>query len=166
MTFNKTNLSTIVDLLPVGYYLIGDAAYVCGEHLLTPFSGDLRNDPTKDVCNFHLSQLRIRIEMTFQRFMKKWLLFKRPLQIRLKNVGRVFMCATRLHNFCINEHVVQNTALVSVGEEEPLNDYIPSDIALANVAGNSVLRDLVVAEIQQHCLTHPSQNIKRNKTNI
>jgi hypothetical protein len=41
--------------------------------------------------------------MTFGRFVNKWGLFKCPLQMRLKYVGIVLMCATWLHSFCINE---------------------------------------------------------------
>jgi hypothetical protein len=41
--------------------------------------------------------------MIFGHFVNKWGLFKHLLQTRLENVGIVFMCATRLHNFCIND---------------------------------------------------------------
>ena len=38
--FRKTLLAGIVaNGLPVGKYIVGDNAYTCGEHLLTPFSG-------------------------------------------------------------------------------------------------------------------------------
>jgi hypothetical protein len=103
VAFRKTSLLQKITSLPIGKYVIGDNAYVCSENLLTPFSGQQRLESAKDSYNFYLSQLRIRIEMTFGRSVNKWGLFKRPLQIRLKNVGIVFMCATRLHNFCINE---------------------------------------------------------------
>ena len=63
--FRKTSLYKIVEKLPLGNYVIADNAYVCTEHLLTPFSGEQKNEPMKDAYNFYLSQLRIRIEMTF-----------------------------------------------------------------------------------------------------
>jgi hypothetical protein len=85
--FRKTSLHKIVDNLPLGKYVIGDNAYACTEHLLTPFPGEQRNEPRKDAYNFYLSQLRIRIEMTFGLLVNKWRIFKRPLQIKLKNIG-------------------------------------------------------------------------------
>jgi DDE superfamily endonuclease len=63
--FRRTGLSDLIEALPIGKYVVGDNAYICTEHLLTPFSGDQRNDNAKDAYNFYLSQLRIRIEMTF-----------------------------------------------------------------------------------------------------
>jgi hypothetical protein len=42
--FRKTPLAEIVaNRIPVGKYVIGDNAYTCCEHLLTPFAGKLYN---------------------------------------------------------------------------------------------------------------------------
>ena len=103
VALRKTSLAKTIEQLPLGRYVIGDNAYVCTEHLLTPFPGEQRKAPENDAYNFYLSQLRIRIEMTFGRFMNRWRLFNRPLQLKLKNVGRIFICAARLHNFCSDE---------------------------------------------------------------
>ena len=35
--FRKTQISQMVQKLPLSKYLIGDNAYVCSENLLTPF---------------------------------------------------------------------------------------------------------------------------------
>ena len=86
--------------------MIGDNAYVCSEHLLTPFSGDQQNNPRKDAYNFYLSQLRIRIEMAFGLLTSKWRILRRPLQCKLKHAGKLFLCVARLHNFCINERLL------------------------------------------------------------
>ncbi len=40
----------------------------------------------KDAYNFYLGQLRIQIKMTFGRLVNKWRIFKRPLQVKLKDV--------------------------------------------------------------------------------
>ena len=37
--FRKSPLHELVQTLPMGKYIIGDNAYCCSEHLLTPFSG-------------------------------------------------------------------------------------------------------------------------------
>jgi hypothetical protein len=48
----KSSLPKLIEKLPIGNYVIGDYAYVCSENLLTPYSGDNKNDPTKDSYNF------------------------------------------------------------------------------------------------------------------
>ena len=102
----------------MGKYIIGDNAYVCSEHLLTPFSGDEKKDQQKDAYNFYLSQIRIQVEMMFGRFVNKWRIFKRPLQVHLKNVGKVFLCAICLYNFCVNEGMANLDAALNNGEIE------------------------------------------------
>jgi DDE superfamily endonuclease len=97
--FRKLSLSHTIEKLPIGKYVLGDNAYVCTEHMLTPFAGSQRNDQSKDAYNFYLSQVRMRIEMTFGMFANKWRVFQRPVGLSLKNVGRAFLCATKLHNF-------------------------------------------------------------------
>ena len=59
------NLKEIIDSLPLGLYIVADAAYVLSEKLLVPFTGNDRSDPYHDSFNYHLSQLRIRVEMAF-----------------------------------------------------------------------------------------------------
>jgi hypothetical protein len=165
VALRKTSLGNIIEALPLGKYVIGDNAYVCTEHLLTPFPGEQRRIPKNDTYNYHISQLRIRIEMTFGRFTNRWRIFRRPLQLKLKNVGRVFMCAARLHNFCEDE-VRENPA----GIDEVINKnnddidilYDPSDEA-EHVEGNSMMRDLLLEKIYHSGQTRPSRNLIRNK---
>ena len=75
--FRKTSLSQMIRSLPAGKFIAGDNAYVCLEHLLTPFSGDKQQDPQKDAYNFYLSQLRIRIEQAFGSMTTKWRVFEK-----------------------------------------------------------------------------------------
>ena len=57
--FRKTSLYNLVESLPLGKYIIGDNAYICTEHILTPFPGEQKKEPKKDAYNFYLSQLRV-----------------------------------------------------------------------------------------------------------
>jgi len=93
----------MIQKLPPRKFVVGDNAYVCSETLLTPFSGVEKEDPAKDELNFYLSRLRIHIEQTFALMTGKWRILCQPLQTHLKKVGKISMCITRLHNFCINE---------------------------------------------------------------
>jgi len=165
VALRKTSLCQIIEDLPIGKYVLADNAYVCSEHLLTPFPGEQRRQPQNDTYNYHLSQLRIRIEMTFGRFMNKWRLFQRPLQVKLKNVGKVYMCAARLHNFCANERLAREeagTTRSALEDEENAEIYIPSD-PIERVEGNSVMRDILVDKIYHSGLSRPAQNRQRNR---
>jgi hypothetical protein len=47
--FCKTRLNSMLEELPIGKYIIGDNhAYICSEHVLTPFSRDQQNDARKN----------------------------------------------------------------------------------------------------------------------
>jgi len=101
--FKKTQLSQMIQKLSQRRFAIGHDAYVCSKTLLTLFSCVEKDDPSKDAFNFYLCQMRICIEQTFGIMTGKLRILRQPFQIHLKNVGKVLMCITRLHNFCINE---------------------------------------------------------------
>ena len=161
MAYRKTGLHIYCQNLPTGKYIIGDNAYVCSEHVLTPFSGDERKNKQKDAFNFYLSQLRIRIEMTFGLLVNKWRIFKRPLQMKVKNVGRVFLCATRLHNFCRDE-VAKLCCNTNCETTDECCTFIPSDINVIETPGSSMMRDILVEEIAAFGLSRPVYNLQRN----
>ena len=141
--FRKTTLAQLIEKLPLGTYVIADNAYICTEHLLTPFPGEQKKEAAKDAYNFYLSQLRIRIEMTFGRFVNKWRIFKRPLHLSLKNTARVYLCATRLHNYCINEGP-HNHAATSSDDDDEVDVFIPSSYDTAPVPGTSVMQEILM----------------------
>jgi hypothetical protein len=69
----------------------------------------------------------------------KWGTLRRPLQTKLKSAGKVFLAITsRLHNFCINEHS-DNVTAISKCNEIP---FIPSDIGFTTIEGNSMMWDM------------------------
>jgi DDE superfamily endonuclease len=166
--FRMTKLPELIECLPVGKYVVGDNAYICTEHLLTPFSGNQRKDASRDAYNFYLSQLRIRIEMTFGVFVNKWQIFKRPLQVELKHLGKLFMCATRLHNFCISEQLESGMADPLLQQQQDIvreSGFLPSvaPLTVTSVRGNSIMRDLLVEHIQSMALSRPAYNLRRNQ---
>ena len=74
----------------------------------------------------------------------------------IQNVGRVFMCITRLHNFCINEGYTSiNSIEVNQGG---YSVFMHSIVNEAGIAGISVLRDIIVQELVQRGLERPSFN--------
>ena len=156
-------MSEIIQNLPTGKFVAGDNAYVCSEHLLTPFLGDEKREPQKDAYNFYLSQLRIRIKQAFGFMTTKWQILKRPLQVKLKHVGDIFLCITRLHNFCINEGCDIES---SIGSKAEGFTFIPSDISVSEVDGSSMLHDIIVKDLTQRALGRPWYNLERNGSTI
>jgi hypothetical protein len=100
--YSKSIIRQLVEELPDGFYIMGDAAYVNSEHLLTPFPGK-NLDEREDSFNFFQSQLRIRVEMAFAQLVGRWGIFWRPLRIPLRDQPILILATMKLHNFCINE---------------------------------------------------------------
>ena len=65
-------LKEVFDNLPLGLYGVADAAYTLSENIIIPFTGADRFDQVKDCLNYHLSQLRIWVEMAFVRLVNKF----------------------------------------------------------------------------------------------
>ena len=83
--YRNSTLPSYVEGLPISRFIVGGNAYFPAEHLLTPFSGNDRSDPSLDAYNYYLSQIRMRIEMSFGRFVNKFKIFKSLLQCSLKS---------------------------------------------------------------------------------
>jgi hypothetical protein len=86
-----TDLVNFVDNLPSGLYIVGDAAYTCTDRLLTPFVGPQKQNVCNDAFNFHLSQMRIRIEMSFGRLVRKFGILKHKLNGKLSTRSAIIM---------------------------------------------------------------------------
>ena len=88
-----TDLDELLDRLPEGFYILGDAAYPLSDKVLVPYTGSQRDDNSKDAFNYFLSQLRIRIEMSFGRLQIKWRLLSDSLAYGLKKIPKYYMFA-------------------------------------------------------------------------
>jgi DDE superfamily endonuclease len=101
--FRALSISDLVEQLPGSYYVVGNAAYIPMDRMLTPYTGAAaRNEYRKDTYNFYLSQMRIRIEMAFGRLTTKWRILRTPLQTHLPKTIKIVEVACRLHNYVIN----------------------------------------------------------------
>ena len=174
-------LKEAVGNLPLGLYMVGDAAYTLQEHLLIPFTGSQKDDPNSDAFNFYLSQLRIRIEMAFGRLTNKWRILRGRLQGSLETCSKiVFVCAI-LHNFCIDQD-----GPTSAGDEEDSDDsqsqhqrddfvvrqapngmqYLPTipdgEEDPVRVNNFSHARQSIIDRISSEVIRRPQHNIQRN----
>ncbi len=192
--YRRTAMKGFVDNLPIGCYVVGDAAYICSEHLLTPFAGTQTVDKWKDSYNFHLSQCRITIECAFGILVAKWRIFKAPLTCRLQTRSEAIMCATRLHNFILRHEkpalfVADAFDTADTDDNGPIEDhqnnskedcdknnftdkdvdctnvYLRSDQLVIDIPGNSVICTFLVDDLKRKGTLQPTYNIKRNKNN-
>lgn len=100
----RSSLWDATQCLPPGYYIVGDAAYPLSDQLLTPYPG--RNlEEEFDVFNFHLSQLRIKVEQAFGILVGTWGIFWRPLAVQFEGRADLITAVFHLHNFLRDEGV-------------------------------------------------------------
>jgi hypothetical protein len=171
VAFERTPLFEYIKQLPDGYYIIGDAAYSVGEKMLTPFTGGHRSDPAKDAYNFFLSQLRIRIEMSFGLLTNKWRILQAPLQTSLQLSSEILMSCGRLHNFCINEdghqHQGNTDSLLASIEPNPRSQfgwgYTPTVKKYKSMPGTSIIRDMLLRKVSQQGMRRPPGNLERRR---
>eukprot|EP00644_Phytophthora_capsici_P018163 jgi/Phyca11/68342/gw1.25.311.1 len=88
--FQKWKLSQVLQEISGPYFVIGDNAY-------------LDDRPERDSYNFHVSQLRIRVEMAFGLLVNTWRILKQPLLVSLRHCRILISACFRLHNFCITQ---------------------------------------------------------------
>ena len=112
-SYKKCGLDEVIDNLPEGYYILGDAAYSLSNNLLIPFVGSHRDDIAKDAYNFFLSQLRIRVEMSFGLLVRKWGILQQKLGCSLNTNSDILVACGRLHNYVL----INN----DIDIEQPLN---------------------------------------------
>jgi hypothetical protein len=168
--FRRTELPAYVESLPLGKYIIADNAYMCTEHMLTPFSGSQRNNPENDAWNFYCSQVRITIERAIGMMTQRWQIFERSLKCSLATASKIIQVAARLHNYVIKhqENSAADATLIAALNDLPPNQpwYPPSDHTIIAIRGNSVLRDIIVEDLRSKALTRPLHNLIRNNANI
>jgi hypothetical protein len=164
--FRKTRLKQLTNSLPIGKYLIGDNAYVPTEHLITPFSGSNRDVPGHDAFNFFVSQLRIKIEQAFGFLTTKWRILRRPIELSLENASKMFMVLTRLHNYIINENgtmIREQDIEIIYTTPTAQRGFVPSDTSVCDLPGASMIRELIVEEVNRRALERPQYNLSRNR---
>jgi hypothetical protein len=131
-------LHDLIEGLPVGICVIGDAAYQPTEHMVPVYQGADKMKAKYDDFNFYASQCRIRIEMAFGMMQAKWGILQRPLACSINNMLWLAQAIARLHNYCINERLANDLAPFEVADNA-CPTYIPS--VPHNGAGDPVQLD-------------------------
>jgi DDE superfamily endonuclease len=104
----EINLHNLIESLPIGYVVIGDAAYTPSEKLTPIYYGKNAKLKRYSDWNYYASQCRIRIEMSFGLLKNKWLILNSPLKVGMNNIGKLVIALGRLHNYCINQRLEES----------------------------------------------------------
>ena len=104
VAWNRSALCKAVSRLPKGFHILGDAAYPISDQLLTPYPGK-NLPPGEDTFNFHLSQIRVKIEQSFGILVSQWGILWRPLRVQFAGRTDLIAALFHLHNFLRDEKV-------------------------------------------------------------
>jgi DDE superfamily endonuclease/Villin headpiece domain len=119
------------------YWLAGDAAYVCADHLLTPYSKSQMQDSElgqrRDAFNFFHSSLRMHVEQAFGILVARFGILWRPMGFSLPTVPRILSACMRIHNYLIDQNVLPISSTM-----EPPNQS-EAEVAFAAWWGNAVV---------------------------
>jgi hypothetical protein len=132
MAYKKSRIKSWIENLPPMYFVAGDNAYVCMEHLLIPICGCYHTIPENDAYNFYLSQLCIRVEMATGLLKTRWQILCTALALPLAESPIIFHVCCMLHDYCINQQLqLDNEVCIDrmYGTGEMQLGYIPSDIS-------------------------------------
>jgi DDE superfamily endonuclease len=119
--------SRFMEGLQIGlYWIAADAAYVCSNYILTPFSKSQIHDgelgPRRDAYNFYQSSHRIHVEQSFGLLVARFGILWKPIRFPLPIAPRILAACMRVHNFCIDNNVTpmaaaQSSESASIAEE-------------------------------------------------
>jgi hypothetical protein len=96
--------------LPYPFFLNGDSAFTVSPSMITPSN----NDPTLDDFDFYQSSNRMAIECAFGILIRRWGVLWRKLRQRFDRRAPLIGALMRLHNFCIDERLVEEDDMPNV----------------------------------------------------
>ena len=134
----KTSLYTIISQLPLGLYIIGDAAYTVSDQILVPFTVSSRQHPSKDAYNYFVRQMQIQIEMPFGLLTNKWQVLQSPIVTSISCSSEIIIATSSLHNFVILEDTDIDVDSIHIAPGSPLNwGYCPTTERLDPITDTS-----------------------------
>jgi hypothetical protein len=158
-----------------GFWIAGDEAYECDEHLLTNFPKG-GQDVWEDAFNAYLTQCRLVIECAFGIFVRRWGIFWRPLAHSPAICVRIVMACVALHNAIIDFRVACNPEAnpeeardVVYCQSDALCDYRETAVRDAYIAVptapyDGYRRDLEVSEMRAALKEHLARHsLERNR---
>ena len=172
IAYYRTGLNDFLnENLPYPLHLVGDAAYVESDHLITPFTGSQKGDKTCDAFNYYMSQCRITIEMAFGRMSGKWSILQQKLKHKLETCSKILQVCAILHNYVIDEDYIDvdiNTCSAEEHSISPRQDapfgmaYLPNVPDVFVQEGFSTVKLAYLHVIRRYDFRRPHHNMVRN----
>ncbi len=146
---------------------------------MIPFIGSQHSDAVNNAFNFYLSQVRIRVEMSFARLVLKWRILRAPLVGSLASISRTIMACAIMHNYVIdsdghNEHLeIPNDAtalnLDFIVRNAPSGmTYLPTmpefdeELGSGSLSTSHTIQASILQVIAELSIKRPRHNIERN----
>eukprot|EP00918_Siedleckia_nematoides_P011144 GHVU01024411.1.p1 GENE.GHVU01024411.1~~GHVU01024411.1.p1 ORF type:complete len:353 (-),score=17.86 GHVU01024411.1:500-1558(-) len=108
VAYQRWALKDVIDSLPPGYYVAGDAAYPIGPHMAIPFTRHQLTTDGRKNYSYCISQCRIRAEMALGLLVNKWRMFHHRSLLSLAQLMLVVHACMRLHNFVIERRTLRD----------------------------------------------------------
>lgn len=90
--------------LPAPFFINADAAFSVRNSLITP-----AGDAASTDFDYHQSSNRVVIERAFGVLVRRWAVLWKPLQVRFDRRAPLVGACIRLHNFCIDRRIREET---------------------------------------------------------
>jgi hypothetical protein len=92
--------------LPEGFFINADSAFSVSNSIICPSGG---GEKGMDDFDYHQSSNRVAIECAFGILVRRWPILWRPLQVAFMRRAPLIGACMRLHNFCIDHNVTEDT---------------------------------------------------------
>lgn len=96
------------------FVILGDEAFELSSFLMRPYTRATLNHEkfkkwkiARKIYNYRLSRARRTVENAFGLLAMKWRIFRRPINLSMKNTEMIVLASICLHNFLIDEGVTK-----------------------------------------------------------
>ena len=97
----------------------------------------------------------------------KWRIFKKPLEVPLRCVGKIILASFWLHNFCINQREEKIPQAANPDTHKPRYEQYLDDMGNSQlsqiIGGIGTTREYLRRQLHAQGFIRPQYNIDRNK---
>jgi len=127
-----------LDALPEGFHVVADNAYPVSRKILIPFTSAqfVGGEDIHQTYNFYLSQMRIRIEMSFGLLTTKWKILRKTMNYSNEKNAQIIRVCAKLHNYCIRMKKLSSDYSTLVFNGDSPSPAVLRQLNIDNIDGN------------------------------